>query len=342
MSSEPRPEREREPRNGQEDETTPGTGDGAGSGDGTGDGDRPDTGDGADSRGSGGGPGAAVPEPEGKPDTENSGAGKSGSETSGSEKTGSVKAGAGKPESGAAREAAREAESESEPESAGKAVAAEPEAPAYADRCYRSPGAIAGGVLLLLLAVWLGADALLNGDNHTRFTALSGLVFAVPLVVAFTLRPAVYAGPHRMRVRNPFRTITVPWGKVEALRAGYSSEVFADGAKYQLWSIPVSLRARKRASRRTERAERAAARGAAATAPARPTGLFGLGGVPGGDDVGEQRAPSDRAIDELRTLAADHGENPAAQGEVTVRWAYEIAAPALAGGVALAVLLGIF
>ncbi|MCH6162235.1 PH domain-containing protein [Streptomyces sp. M600PL45_2] len=201
---------------------------------------------------------------------------------------------------------------------------------------------MAGGVLLLLLAVWLGTDALLNGDNHTRLTALFGLVFAVPLVVAFTLRPAVYAGPHRMRVRNPFRTITVPWGKVEALRAGYSSEVFADGAKYQLWSIPVSLRARKRASRRTERAERAAARGVAVTAPARPTGLFGLGGVPGGDDVGEQRAPSDRAIDELRTLAADHGENPAAQGDVTVRWAYEIAAPALAGAVALAVLLAVF
>ncbi|WP_079100002.1 PH domain-containing protein [Streptomyces sp. WMMB 322] len=209
---------------------------------------------------------------------------------------------------------------------------------AYADRCYRSPGALAGGVLLLLLAVWLGTDALVNGDARTRLSAGSGLLFAVPLVVAFTLRPAVYAGQQRMRVRNPFRTITVPWGTVEALRAGYSSEVVADGAKYQLWSIPVSLRARKRAARQTERAERAAADGHTAGALARPTGLFGLGGVPGADGGGEKRAASDQAIDELRTLAADHGESPEAQGEVTVRWAYEIAAPALAGAVALAVL----
>jgi hypothetical protein len=212
---------------------------------------------------------------------------------------------------------------------------------AYGDRIYRSPGALAGGVLLLLLAAWLGVDALVNGDNDTRLTAAFGLLLAVPLVVAFTLRPAVFAGPHRMRVRNPFRTITVPWGTVDALRAGYSCEVFADGAKYQLWSIPVSLRARKRAARQTERAERAASSGTTLTAPARPTGLFGLGGLPGADDTGEKRAPSDQAIDELRALAHDNGEKPAAQGEVTVRWAYEIAGPALAGAVALVVLFAV-
>ncbi|RAJ71691.1 PH (Pleckstrin Homology) domain-containing protein [Streptomyces sp. Amel2xB2] len=222
---------------------------------------------------------------------------------------------------------------------AGTGTDSEPGAPAYADRCYRSPGALAGGVLLLLLGLWISGDALLNGDGRTRLATVFGLLLAVPLVVAFTLRPAVYAGPDRMRVRNPFRTITVPWGTVEALRAGYSSEVVADGAKYQLWSIPVSLRARKRAARQTERAERAAARGVTATAPARPTGLFGLGGVPGADDVGERRAASDQAIDELRGLAADNGERTGAQGEVTVRWAYEIAAPALLGAIALAVLL---
>lgn len=214
--------------------------------------------------------------------------------------------------------------------------------PVYADRCYRSPGALAGGVFLLLLAAWLGTDALLNGDSRTRLTVLSGLVLAVPLVVAFTLRPAVYASAQRMRVRNPFRTITVPWGTVEAVRSGYSSEVVAGGTKYQLWSIPVSLRARKRASRRAERAERAAAQGQTAPVPGRPTGLFGLGGVPGADDaVGDRRAPSDQAIDELRVLAADNAAKPSAQGEVTVRWAYEIAAPALVGAVALALVLGL-
>jgi len=214
---------------------------------------------------------------------------------------------------------------------------AAPETPAYADRCYRSPAALAGGVLLLLLAVWLGTDALLNGTNRTRLTALAGLLLFVPLVVAFTLRPAVYANPQRMRVRNPFRTITAPWGAVESVQSGYSSEFVADGTKYQLWSIPVSLRARKRASRQAERAERNVSKG---SGPARPVGLFGLGGVPGGADDGtETRAPSDQAIDELRALAQDNGESDAAQGRVVVRWAYEIAVPALAGGISLAVVL---
>lgn len=221
------------------------------------------------------------------------------------------------------------------PDSAAPETAASSAAPAYADRCYRSPAALAGGVLLLLLAVWLGTDALLNGTNRTRLTALAGLLFFVPLVVAFTLRPAVYANPQRMRVRNPFRTITVPWGTLESVQSGYSSEFVADGTKYQLWSIPVSLRARKRASRQAERAERNPSK---ISGPARPVGLFGLGGVPGGADDGtESRAPSDQAIDELRALAQDNGESDAAQGRVVVRWAYEILGPALAGGIALAV-----
>src|SRR5206468_1785221 len=81
----------------------------------------------------------------------------------------------------------------------------------------------------------------------------AALVFVVPLVFAFTLRPAVFAGADRLRVRNPFRTITVPWGAVEGVRAAYSSEVFAGGKKYQLWAIPVSLRQRKKAVRQSAR-----------------------------------------------------------------------------------------
>jgi hypothetical protein len=231
---------------------------------------------------------------------------------------------------------ASEPEAEGEPEPSPKS-GSEPETPEYADRCYRSPGALVGGVLMLLLGVWLGGDALNAGTDRTRLFAVAGLVFAMPLVIAYTLRPAVYASSQRMLVRNPFRTITIPWGTVESVQSGYSSEVIADGTKYQLWSIPVSLRARNRAARQTERAERGESR---TSGLGRPTGLFGLGGAPAGaGDVTERRAPSDQAIDELRRLVIDNGESPAAQGEVTVRWAYAIAAPALIGAVALAVLI---
>ncbi|MDI3423557.1 PH domain-containing protein [Streptomyces luteolus] len=199
--------------------------------------------------------------------------------------------------------------------------------PEYADRTHRSPGAIAGGVLLLGLCAWLGADALVRGTGRTPWLALAGLLFLVPLIVAYTVRPAVFANQVRLRVRNPFRTITLPWGAVEGLRAGYSSEVFAkDGGKYQLWAIPVSLRARKKAARRQVRA-----------AVDDPHGRTSA--VLSGRDAGHTRAPADQALDDLRELAERHAGAPGAQGEPAVRWAYEILAPSVAGALLLVVLL---
>ncbi|MGP3973135.1 PH domain-containing protein [Streptomyces sp. 8N114] len=207
----------------------------------------------------------------------------------------------------------------------------------FPDRVYRSPAGMAGGIVLLAIGVWLSADAIVGGEGRTPWLALAGLLFVVPLVVAFTLRPAVFAGERRMRVRNPFRTIEVPWGTVETVRAGYSNEVVADGTKYQLWAIPVSLRARKKATRHNERI--ASGRPPAAG----PGGLFGGRGLPnlGTDEseLREKRAPSDQSIDELRELVETHGRQEEAQGEVAVRWSFEVIAPAAAGAVLLAVLL---
>ncbi|MCQ8769378.1 PH domain-containing protein [Streptomyces telluris] len=175
----------------------------------------------------------------------------------------------------------------------------------YADRRYRSPAGIAGGVLMLALAGWLGGDAAVRGEGSTPWLALAGLLCVVPLIIAFTLRPAVFAGASRLLVRNPFRTITLPWGAVDAVRAGYSSEVLAGGSTYQLWAVPVSLRKRKRA-----------ARGGAAEA-----------------------APADQTVAELQELAERNASREDAQGDVVVRWAYEVLAPAGVGLVLFVVLL---
>ncbi|MFH0174563.1 PH domain-containing protein [Streptomyces cacaoi] len=228
--------------------------------------------------------------------------------------------------------------------------APQPSAPESKDRIYRSPAGMAGGVLLLGLVGWLGLDAIFVGDGRTPWLALASLILLVPLIVAFTLRPAVFAGQDRLRVRNPFRVIVLPWGQVASLRSGYSNEVVAaSGKKFQLWSIPVSLRARKKATRRESRAAAAGRTGGQDARGARGgSGFGGFGGLGGGLSRGggavpdgPARAETDRVMDELRELWGAREKEETAQGEVTARWAWEILGPAVAGAVVLGILLAV-
>ncbi|MFV0133999.1 PH domain-containing protein [Streptomyces sp. HMX87] len=230
-----------------------------------------------------------------------------------------------------------------------------PSGPETRDRVYRSPAGMVGGALLLAIVLWLGIDALVRGEGRTPWLALATLLLVVPPAVAYTLRPAVFAGEDRLRVRNPLRVIVLPWGQIESLRSGYSNEVVAEsGTKYQLWAIPVSLRARKRAARLEARRAAEASGGGRGRGRGRGvasgTVVGGLGGLSGGGaeagaaaDAGAApvRAESDKIIHELREMLEARRQAPSAQGEVSVRWAYEVVGPAVAGAVLLAVLLAV-
>lgn len=204
--------------------------------------------------------------------------------------------------------------------------------PVYDDRVYRSPMAAVTGVVMLALLVWLCGDVVVRGSGNAPWIALAVVLFLAPLVVAFTIRPAVFANADRMRVRNPFRVIELPWAAVDTVRAGFSAEVLAEGAKYQLWSVPVSLRERKKANRVQNRPNGRlgglTGRGAAAPEQGRAS-----------DPETPQRAAADQAVDELRELQERGASRSGAQGSVKVSWSYEIIAPALTGALILIVLL---
>jgi hypothetical protein len=218
----------------------------------------------------------------------------------------------------------------------GPATAGDGQQPKYADRVYRSTAGIAGGVLLLVLAAWLGGDAIFRGHGRTPWLSLAGLLLAVPVVVAFTVRPAVYANDEQIRIRNPLRTIVLPWTAVDRIRAAYSTELFSGSRKFQLWAIPVSLRARKRASR-------AASRAAAAGDNPFESGRSRRPGMrPGSEAHDPTRAWSDQVLAELRELSeARPVPDSAERAPAEVRWCYELIAPAVAGLIVLIVLLAI-
>lgn len=217
----------------------------------------------------------------------------------------------------------------------------QPSGPVYKDRVYRSPAGIVGGVLLLGIGGWLGIDAVVVGHGRTPWLALAVLLMAVPLITAFTLRPAVYANEERLRVRNPFRVIVLPWSQVAAVRSSYTNEAVSNaGQKFQLWAIPVSLRGRKRAARRQ-------ARGSSGRGPAlsrRGPALSGLstGWQPTDLASGDHLASGDRSMADLRELHEGYRPDKDTEGaaaEVSVRWAWEVLGPIAAGAVVLAILL---
>lgn len=178
----------------------------------------------------------------------------------------------------------------------------------HADSVYRSPLAYVAGVLLLALAGWLGVDALVRGTGAARLTSVAALLVVVPLVVAFTLRPAMFVGTHRMRVRNPFRTIELPWGSVEGVRATLTTVVHTEDATYPIWALPVSLTDRKRALRKAAQESEALGR-------------------------------TDRTVRELNTMVESNGPLEESRGEPVVTWAWTVLVPLAVGVVALAVLL---
>ncbi|MET7860242.1 PH domain-containing protein [Streptomyces sp. NPDC005318] len=205
-----------------------------------------------------------------------------------------------------------------------------PAEPTYADRAFRSPAGLVGGVLLILLLGWMGIDAMFRGSGRVPWLALAGLLTIVPLIVAFTLRPAVFANEQRIRIRNPFRTITMPWTSVVGVRARFSTELFTQGgAKYQLWALPVSIRQRKKAARQQTRKSQDDPYGRTSVhADVR--------------DAKARVADSDHAVADLQEMverAAAGGAGGA--GAVEVRWAYEVIVPAVVGAVALVVLLAV-
>jgi hypothetical protein len=113
---------------------------------------------------------------------------------------------------------------------------------------YRGPGAVFGGGVVLLFCLGGGVDLLV--EEGTVDMAGAAVMFLVAaLAFAYGVYPAAFSGPDALVVRNPLRTITMPWGIVTKLSAQLSFIAFTTTQRYTVWAVPVSIRDRRKAER---------------------------------------------------------------------------------------------
>lgn len=180
-------------------------------------------------------------------------------------------------------------------------------------RAYRPVHAIPGSVVVFLLAAYFGYDTLARGRGVSMWVALAVLALVCTVTALCWLRPVLLADPEQVVIRNPLRTVVLPWRRVADIRARYSLELVDDtGRAFPVWVAPMSARARRR--------ERLRAHGMGGYSPQDPQGLA---------ESMEQRLnaprPAGRHADAVARDLAEYGElvrprstDPA--GPVRVGW----------------------
>jgi hypothetical protein len=132
---------------------------------------------------------------------------------------------------------------------------------------YRGASALIGGILVVLFC-GLGAIDLIVESGTQDLTGASVLLLVAVLAALYGVYPAAFSWTDRLVVRNPFRTIELPWTAVTDLSARLSFIAHTESRRFTIWAIPVSLRERRRADRHRLRdlsqAQRAVRRGVSA------------------------------------------------------------------------------
>jgi len=143
-------------------------------------------------------------------------------------------------------------------------LAAESRSTAEKPTVYRGPAALIGGALVVLFCGF-GAIDLLVESGTQDLVAAAILALVAVLAALYGVYPAAYAWNDRLVVRNPFRTIELPWDAVTDLSARLSFIAHTESRRFTVWAIPVSLRERRRSERHRVRdlsqAQRMAKRG---------------------------------------------------------------------------------
>ena len=221
---------------------------------------------------------------------------------------------------------------------------------------YRGLGALIGGALVMLFCLG-GAIDLLVEEGSADILGASVLFLVATLAFAYGVFPAAFTYEDRLVVRNPMRTITLPWPAVTNLTAKLSFIAHTEQTRYTVWAVPVSLRDRRKVERarlreltRQQREDARSRRRGGGIGSAVPYGMDpGPSRRGGGTEAIDQLSFADQAVSEMNERITHWNDlqhqRPAAeaaaetQPTVTVRPSVATIAPVAAAVVFLIVAL---
>ncbi|MBS2961767.1 PH domain-containing protein [Actinocrinis puniceicyclus] len=180
-------------------------------------------------------------------------------------------------------------------------LAAEARSTSEKPTVYRGAAALIGGAAVVLFC-GLGSIDLLVESGTRDLVAAAVLMLVTVLAGLYGVYPVAFSWTDRLVVRNPFRTVVLPWDTVTDLSARLSFVAHTETRQFTVWAIPVSLRERRRAERHRIQelsyAQRMAKRGVSAdmlqSRPRRP------------QDPAERLSFADQAIAEMNARREAH------------------------------------
>lgn len=179
---------------------------------------------------------------------------------------------------------------------------------------HRSSAGQFGAVVVVIVAVLGLLSSLLQGFSGVGFVVVP--IMAVCVVYVFGLRPVVHETADALEVRNPLRTIVVPWGAVTDAFFDDVLVIQAAAADIRCFSVPKP------------------------TWRSRSGGSTFLGGVAGRirtPDLPDPAAGHVNVAIRILDLAARFGSGRSGSGQVEERWATDALAAVGIGVVALLV-----
>ena len=88
--------------------------------------------------------------------------------------------------------------------------------PAEKPTVYRGPGAVFGGAIVLLFCLGGSIDLMVE-EGRADLPGAAVMLLVASLAFTYGVYPAAFSGTDTLVVRNPLRTITLPWGAVTRL-----------------------------------------------------------------------------------------------------------------------------